>query len=66
MTPSLSTLRLSDIAQKLLLEDELPFLVLLRALVCLVVLPPDDLFTLAARDVSDGVATSSHVAVAWL
>ena len=64
MTQLLSPPRLSDIAQKLLLEDELSLLVLLRALVCLVVLPPDHLFTLTARDVSDGVTAGGHVAVA--
>ena len=55
-----------DIAQQLLLKDELPLLVLLRALVGLVVLPPDHLFALPARDVSHSVSAGSHVAIAWL
>lgn len=55
-----------DIAKELLLEDELPLLVLLRALVGLVVLPPDHLFTLPAGDVSHGVSAGGHVAVARL
>ena len=55
-----------DIAKELLLEDELPLLVLLRALVSLVVLPPDHLFTLPASNVSHGVPAGSHVAVAGL
>lgn len=59
-------LQSGDIAQELLLEDELPLLVLLRALVSLVVLPPDHLFTLPASNVSHGVPAGSHVAVAGL
>lgn len=59
-------LRSGDIAEELLLEDELPLLVLLRALVGLVVLPPDHLFTLPAGDVSHRVSASGHVAVAGL
>jgi hypothetical protein len=55
-----------DVAQELLLEDELPLLVLLRTFVSLVVLPPDHLFTLPASDVSHGVSAGSHVAVARL
>ena len=53
-------------AQQLLLQNELALLVLLRALVGLVVLPPDHLFTLPAGDVSHGVSAGSHVAVAGL
>lgn len=49
-----------------MLEDELPLLVLLRALVGLVILPPDHLFTLPASNVSHGVSAGSHVAVAGL
>jgi hypothetical protein len=56
----------SDIAQERLLEDELPLLVLLRALVCFVVSPTDHLFALPASDIPDSVPASSHVAVAWL
>jgi hypothetical protein len=55
-----------DVAQKLLLEDELPLLILLRTLVGLVVLPPDHLFTLPASDVSHSVSAGSHVAIARL
>lgn len=62
-----SRLQLSgDIAKELLLEDELALFVLLRALIGLVVLPPDHLFTLPASDVSHGVSAGSHVAVAGL
>jgi hypothetical protein len=56
----------SNIAQELLLEDELSLLVLLRALVGLVVFPPDHLFTLPASDVSHSVSASGHIAVARL
>ena len=55
-----------DIAKELLLEDELPLLVLLRALVGLVILPPNHLFTLPAGNISYGVTAGSHVAVAGL
>lgn len=55
-----------DVAQELLLEDELPLLVLLRALVGLVILPPDHLFTLPTGDISHGVSAGGHVAVAGL
>ena len=59
-------LQSGDIAQELLLEDELPLLVPLRALIGLVVLPPDHLFTLPASDVSHCVSAGNHVAVAGL
>lgn len=49
-----------------MLEDELPLLVLFRALVGLVVLPADHLFTLPAGDVPHSVPTGSHIAVAGL
>ena len=51
-------------AQKLRLQDELALLVLLRALKCLVVLPPNHLFALSARDISYDVSAGGHVAVA--
>jgi hypothetical protein len=51
-------------AQQLLLQDELALLVLLRALECLVVLPSDHLFALAACDISYDVPSGGHVAVA--
>ena len=47
-----------------MLENELPLLVLLRALKRLVVLPPDHLFTLPACDISYDVSAGGHVAVA--
>lgn len=53
-------------AQQLLLQDELALLVLFRALKCLVVFPPNHLFTLSACDVSHNVSAGGHVAVAWL
>lgn len=49
-----------------MLENELPLLVLLRALVGLVILPPNHLFTLPAGNISYGVTAGSHVAVAGL
>jgi hypothetical protein len=54
------------VAQQLLLQDELALLVLLRALECLVVLPPDHLFALAACNISYDVPSGCHVAVARL
>ena len=57
-------LQSGDIAQELLLEDELPLLVPLRALIGLVVLPPDHLAALFARYVPHNVPTRGHVAVA--
>jgi hypothetical protein len=49
-----------------LLENELSLLVLLRALVGLIVLPSDHLFTLPAGDIPHSVSAGSHVAVAGL
>lgn len=49
--------------QELRLENELPFLVLLAGLKCLVVLPADCLFALAAMYVANDVAARGHVAL---
>lgn len=51
-------------AEKLLLEDVLALLVLLCVLICLVVLPANNLLTLSAANISYGMSTCSHVTVA--
>jgi hypothetical protein len=56
----------SNIAQELLLKDELSLLVLFRAFVCLVVLPPDHFFALPTSNVPHGVSAGGHIAVARL
>lgn len=47
-------------AEQLLFQDELSFLVLLRGLVCLVVLPPYGFFALTALNIADNVASCGH------
>lgn len=54
---------LADIAQQLVLEDELALLVLLAALVRLVVLPPHRGPALPAQEVADNVPARRHVAL---
>lgn len=56
----------TDIAKPLRLEDELALLVLLARLVRLVVLPPDRLLALPARNVPHNVPPRRHVALARL
>ena len=48
------------------LKDILPLLVLLRALVRLVVLPPHRLLALSTKDVADNVSARRHVALVRL
>ena len=47
-------------AKQLLFQNKLSFLVLLRCLVCLVVLPSYGFFALAALDIADNVAACCH------
>lgn len=51
---------LGNIAEKLCLEDEFPFLVFLRRLVGLVVFPADSGLAVAAGDVADDVLACGH------
>jgi hypothetical protein len=57
---------LADVAEQLVFENKLAFLVLLAALVRLVVLPPHRLFALSTLDVSHDVSARRHVALARL
>lgn len=50
-----------DITQELRLENKLSLLILLRALVCLIVLPADRLAALSAGDISNDVPACRHV-----
>jgi len=50
-------------AQQLRLQNILPLLVLLRALKCLIVLPPHRLLALPAVDIPDYVPPCCHVAL---
>jgi hypothetical protein len=54
---------LGHIAQQLSLKDVFALLVLLRALIRLIVFPPDDLVTLSAVDVTHDVPACGHVAL---
>lgn len=56
----------AHIAEQFCLQDIFPLLVLLRRLVSLIVLPPDRLLALLARNVANDVAAGRHVSLAWL
>ena len=58
--------RLANVAKQLMLKDELALLVLLRVLIRLVILPPDNLFALSTLDVADNMTAGRHVAFARL
>jgi hypothetical protein len=60
--PSVETPSADD-AEQFLLQDKLPLLVFLAALVGLVILPTHSFLALSARDVADDVATSCHAAL---
>ena len=53
--------RLRNHLQQLRLQDEFALLVFLTRLVRLVILPPDGVATLPARNVSDNVSACCHV-----
>jgi hypothetical protein len=57
---------LSDLTQQLLLQNVLALLILLRALVRAIVLPPDHLTALSASNISHQVAAGGHVTLASL
>jgi hypothetical protein len=61
-----TTAGLADVTEQLMLEDELPLLVLLTALVGLVVLPANHFFALATLDVADDMAARGHIPLARL
>jgi len=62
----LYTSELSYLTQQFLLQNVLPFFVLLRAFIRPIVLPSHHLFALSAADVTDDVAASGHVTLACL
>jgi hypothetical protein len=55
-----------NITQQLGLQDELPLLVLLARLECLVILPPNGPGALSTFDIPHYVSTSRHIALAGL
>jgi hypothetical protein len=56
----------ADLTQQFLLQDILSLLILLRALVRSIVLPPDNLSTLTTCNISNQVTAGGHVALAGL
>jgi hypothetical protein len=54
---------LADDAEQFLLQNELPLLVFLAALVGLVILPTHSLLALSAGDIADDMATGCHAAL---
>jgi hypothetical protein len=62
-SPPLSSFS-DNVTEHLGFQDELPFLVLLTLLESLVVLPPDVLAALTARDVAHEVSSRRHIPLA--
>ena len=57
---------LSNLAQKLLFQDEFSLFVFFASFVCLVVFPANNFLALLAADISNNMPAGSHVTVTWL